>query len=178
MGNVEEKLKALREAAKLQSQASIVEEVVDIPEDIDKNRLTEIAKELHKTTLLEPTPDLTSLTTVIDEIPEEEEDDDIPEYEPDPEEPYSPFPDTPEESNLLPDEFPDEEIKETITQLTPNLVPETPQLKALVLSVTTIPFTPAKHPTNGERPIPMTKYQVLFEVSQPLQLGREYQIIL
>ena len=73
MGNIEEKLKALREAAKLQSQATIVEEIVDIPEDIDENRLVKIAKELHKTTLLESTPDLTSFATVIDEIPEEDE---------------------------------------------------------------------------------------------------------
>ena len=50
-------------------------------------------------------------------------------------------------------------------------------LKVLVISVTTIPFTPMRVRANEQSPVALQKYHVLVETSQPLQLGKEYQII-
>jgi hypothetical protein len=78
---------------------------------------------------------------------------------------------------------------ETITSFKDTFIPDTPikydilplkegTMRGLVISVTTISFTPMRTRANEQPSISIQKYHVLIETSQPLQLGKEYQIIL
>ena len=80
------------------------------------------------------------------------------------------------EMKLGPKSFPHKEERKIKNEDVPAL--GTAQfLPVLILSVTDKPFIPVKRPTAGEKPEFVKKYEVLIEVNQPLQVGKEYQII-
>ena len=182
MPTIEEKLKQMREKAKAQSQATIVEEEIDLPEDIDMTRLSDVAKNLR---VVEPNPAVTesnilktptkldSLVGVVEDI------DDTPEDDIDFEENYD---DIEEEINQEDieeiSEVPELPIEESAVKDAKGTETLTRVTRGMVVSVTTIPFTPAKQPTNGEKPVAASRYQVLIDLPQPLQLGKEYNIVL
>ena len=49
-------------------------------------------------------------------------------------------------------------------------------VEILILSVTTLPFIPAKESVSDVAPEVIQKYQILVESSQPLQLGKVYHL--
>lgn len=177
MGSVEEKLKAMQQAANEKAALAILEEEVELPEDVDEGRFAEIAKELTGIKA-EPTQVVTLVDTLPDVDPDFEDEPDLePEIEEFPGELTEELADDEEEDNDIPEES--DEYQGTPLPTIPDVISSpSGQLRAMVISVTTLPFIPARHITQGEKPAIAGKYHVLVEVSQPLQLGREYQIIL
>ena len=134
---VEMKLNALRQEAKSRAQGVAKEEIVEMPPDIDTNRLAEIAEELKGTPERPPLSPPTSGGHAKAKI---------------------------------------EEHKQKLNPETEFSVVQ--GINALVLSVTTKPFVPAKASKDGIVPDPTQKYHILIETTVPLQLGKEYQITL
>jgi hypothetical protein len=139
-----EKLQA-REREKAHS-APITEEVIEVPPDVDKNRLQEIAKDLQtvpKNSVSSPsTSDSSKLAFVMDELHTH----------------GAP------EGKLI-------NAKGTRSEISEGL-------PALVVSVTIMHFVPQRVRAGEQPPQASQKYQILVETSQPLQVGREYQIVL
>ena len=130
---VQERLNKLQADAKLKAGQSPIRELeVDLPDDIDKNRLIQIANEIKETDtphgkVVEVTPK--GVPVVI-----------------------------PASTKNIPEDIAEGEIQ------------------LLVLSVTDIPFIPAKVKNSEEAPQPVTKFNILVESTQPLQLGKTYLI--
>lgn len=180
MATIEEKLKALRQAAKEKSSAVLVEEEIGIPVDIDKDRFSEIAKGLAGTKAnpvigVDFAGEISVIDTLPDVEPDEPEIEEIPDDLPDEFADETPVIDDEEEEENIPEEF--DAYQGTPLPTIPDAVPSSPsQLRALVISVTTLPFIPAKQVTQGEPPVATQKYHILVEVARPLQVGKEYQI--
>lgn len=68
--------------------------------------------------------------------------------------------------------------KTAVLPHTPSPKKESGTMTMTVLSVTDIPFVPAKSKGSENAPTPSQKYHILIETFRPLQGGKEYKVIL